>query len=690
MSTPESLLKMDSLEAVKQVLIDNLPAWVQRDWLTIENIRPKASATAKETLAEMTFSSFYAPPAISAKFKDPLTFQFDRLSLATFLAGVDKKVKFKGSVSAVDILSRLLAKYDIPVSALDVVNFTTETAGSYVINASATSPRWVGSVSLELVRDAYLLQEFFNNTDLFIPFAPSFRSDDFLKVLLKAIENHNSSYEEPYTLKAEDFRITAGPTSITPDDNGVNTRITLTGVGGDFTGSMDFTYQRKSYTSTYRWPVVVATGGVITRAKVLDAINFKFDTGLVETDVSNWATLPATHREDEVHRLTTFPNSLTTVGDIYVKFVMWDESNQVDLATEITADNLPGFVLEHTCKIPLEAIAPNKLLDGFIPPYEQPNVEECIHQPFLDGFTSDKKIRISEVVRPKGDGFDSTKQYLISEILGNKLTGFQSDKKRSLKDTLTELALDGFDSDKLKKLSELLGDQLDGFESDKLYLLGEALAETGLDGYDSDKKKLLSEVVDSVLDGFESDKKRLLSELLVDVGLNGWDSLKKKHLAELVEPKADGFESDKSKLLSEVLIDPTLNGWDSAKKKHLAEILGTDLDGFEGKQGYLLSQVLDKLALDGFDSVKLKHLAEVVGNDLDGFDGKAGKLIAELFDSTRLDGFETTKLKKRLSEVVGTKLDGFEGKTANGVDLANVILITEPNGLWYPAPPVKP
>ncbi len=79
MSTPESLLKMDSLEAVKQVLIDNLPAWVQRDWLVIENIRPKATATAKETLAEMTFSSFYAPPAISAKFKDPLTFQFDLL-----------------------------------------------------------------------------------------------------------------------------------------------------------------------------------------------------------------------------------------------------------------------------------------------------------------------------------------------------------------------------------------------------------------------------------------------------------------------------------------------------------------------------------------------------------------------------------------------------------------------------------
>jgi len=638
----------------------------------------------------MTFSSFYAPPAISAKFKDPLTFQFDRLSLATFLAGVDKKVKFKGSVSAVDILNRLLAKYDIPVSALDVVNFTTEAAGSYVINASATSPRWVGSVSLELVRDAYLLQEFFNNTELFIPFAPSFRSDDFLKVLLKAIENHNSSYEEPYTLKAEDFRITAGPTSITPDDNGVNTKITLTGVGGDFTGSMDFTYQRKSYTSTYRWPVVVATGGVITRAKVLDAINFKFDTGLVEGDVSNWATLPSSHREPEVFRLTTFGNSLTTVGDIYVKFVMWDESNQINLATEITDDNLPGFVLEHTCKIPLEAIAPNKLLDGFIPPYEQPDVEVCIHQPYLDGFVSDKKIRISEVVAPKGDGFDSTKQKLISEILAERrLEGFESDKQRSLIDTLTELALNGFDSDKLKKLSEAVGTGLNGFESDKLHLIGEVLTELELDGYDSDKKKHLAEIVDTVLDGFESDKKRLLSELLVDVGLNGWDSNKKKHLAELVGTTADGFESDKMKLLSEVLIDPTLNGWDSLKKKRLAQILGNDLDGFEGKDKYLLSQVLAKLKLSGFDTLKKKHLSELVGKDLDGFEGKVGYLLSQVVDS-QADGFETTKLKKRLSQVVGTKLDGFEGKTSADIDLANVIVVNEPNGLWYPAPPAKP
>lgn len=688
MSTPESLLKMDSLEAVKQVLIDNLPAWVQRDWLVIENIRPKATATAKETLAEMTFSSFYAPPAISAKFKDPLTFQFDRLSLATFLAGVDKKVKFKGSVSAVDILSRLLAKHDIPVSALDVVNFTTEAAGSYVINASATSPRWVGSVSLELVRDAYLLQEFFYNTELFIPFAPSFRSDDFLKVLLKAIENHNSSYEEPYTLKAEDFRITAGPTSITPDDNGVNTKITLQGVGGDFTGSMDFTYQRKSYTDTYRWPVVVATGGVITRAKVLDAINFKYDTGLVEGDVSNWATLPSSHREPEIFRLTTFANSLTTVGDIYVQFVMWDESNQINLATEITADNLPGFVLEHTCKIPLEALAPNKLLPGFIPPYEQPDVEVCIHQPYLDGFISDKKIRISEVVRPKADGFESTKQKLISEILSD-LDGWQSDKKRSLVTELTELDLDGYDSDKLKKLSEILGDKLDGFESDKLYLIGEVLTELKLDGYDSVKKKHLAELVENYLDGFESDKHKLLSELLTEVALDGYDSDKKKRLSEIVGTDADGFESDKMKLLSEVLIDPTLNGWDSLKKKHLAEILGKDLDGFEGKDKYLLSQVLATLKLSGFDSTKLKHLAEIVGTDLEGFEGKVGKLIAELLPNRKLSGYDSVK-KKRLSEVVGKKLDGFEGKTSSDVDLANVIVVNEPNGLWYPAPPVKP
>jgi hypothetical protein len=690
MSTPESLLKMDSLDAVKQVLLDNLPAWVKKEWLVVEGIRPKGAPFPKDALAEMTFSSFYAPPAISAKFKDPLTFQFRRLDLSEFLAGVDKTVKFKGLVSSVDILSRLLAKHDIPVSQADVDFFMTEAAGEYVITAPSTSPRWVGSIALQLVREAYLLKEFFSNAAIYIPFSPSFRSDDFLKVLLKAIENHNSSYEEPYKLRPEDFRITAGPTVIEPDDTGLNTKITLTGIGGDFTGSMDFIYQRKSYTPTYRHAVKVATGGTPTREKVLDAINFKYDTGLVESDIANWDSLPASIVEKGTYRLITVPDSLTTVGDIYVELIIYDESNQIDLQTEIFDEVLDGFILTHTCKMSLELLAPNKELDGFIPPYAKPDVSVCTTVPYLDGFTSTKKRPIAEYTKvPFLDGFDSVKGRVISEVTPLPfLDGFSSDKKRSLPERIRERELDGFDGYKLKLLNEVYTEpSLDGFDSLKRKPLSEVLYIRKLDGWDADTRLPLTEVlVTTKLNGFESDKKHSIANELETTKQDGFDSDKLKLLTEVVvTPGLDGFESDKRHLLSEQIPVPALDGYDSDKLKLLTEVLEPDQDGFESDKLYLLSEQVPTPALDGYDSDKLKLLSEVV-ESLDGFEGKTKHRLSQALAIRKLPGFESDKLKK-LSEVFVPKVDGFEGKGPDGMDLSKIITKTKVEGLNYPTPP---
>lgn len=657
MSTPESLLKMESLEAVKQVLLDNLPAWVNKEWLVVENIRPKDAPFSKDALAEMTFSSFYAPPAISAKFKDPLTFQFSRLDLSEFLAGVDKTVKFKGMVSSVDILSRLLAKHEIPVSPADVELFTTEAAGDYVITAPSSSPRWVGSIALQLVREAYLLKEFFSNTAIYIPFSPSFRSDDFLKVLLKAIENHNSSYEEPYTLRPEDFRITEGPTVIEPDDTGLNTKITLTGVGGDFTGSMEFIYQRKSYTPTYRHAVKVATGGTPTREQVLDAINFKYDTGLVEGDIANWDSLPAHLVEKGVYRLITVDDSLTTVGDIYVELVIYDESNQIDLQTEIFDEVLDGFVLTHTCKMSLELLAKNKELDGFIPPYAKPDVSVCTTVPYLVGFDTVKRVPISEA---------TANSYLV---------GFDTEKRKPISEHTPIPVLDGWDTEKKWVLPEVIDiPALDGFDSDKRKLLPEVFEDTSLTGFDSDKRKLLSEVLlITKLDGWDFDKGLPLSEVLAITKQVGFDSDKTKSLGNDLEiTQQDGFDSDKLKLLPEVIVTPIL-------------------DGFESDKLYLLSEQIQTPALDGFESDKLKLLTEVVGATADGFDGKVSHLLSQALPNPKLDGFDTDKQTKKLSEAITVpKLDGFEGKGPAPKDLTGLITKPVVEGLNYPEAPTNP
>jgi hypothetical protein len=694
MSTPESLLKMESLDAVKQVLLDNLPSWVKKEWLVIEGIRPKAPSS-KDALAEMTFSSFYAPPAISAKFKDPLTFQFKRLNLTEFLTGVDKTVKFKGSVSSVDILSRLLAKHEIPVSPTDVELFTTEAAGSYVITAPASSPRWVGSVTLQLVREAYLLKEFFSNTAIFIPFSASFRSDDFLKVLLKAIENHNSSYEEPYQLRPEDFRITSGPSVITADDSGLNTKITLTGVGGDFTGSMDFTYQRKSYTPTYRHPVRVATGGVVTRAKVLDAINFKYDTCLVESDIANWASLPSNLVEKGTYRLISTTNSLTTVGDIYVELVIWDESNQIDLATEIFDNVMDGFVLTHNCKMPLELVAPK--LDGFTPPFPRPDITTCTTKPYLTGFTSIKKQILSEFTRtPFIVGFTSIKGKPVSEWTPEPyLDGFSTEKKRPLSDEFHQSKQDGFDSDKVYLLSEVLGKKSqDGFESDKRRPLSQVLEITALDGWTSNLTLKLSQVLHTTSQsGFESDKKKPLANDLPVTEQDGFDSDKLKLLPEVIDvPALDGFESDKRYLLSELVTEHALDGYDSDKLKLLTEVIvSTIQDGFESDKQYLLSEQIPTPKLGGYESGKLKLLSEALPRTWqDGFAGKEKRRLDEVLWIKKLGGYETIHLKKKLSEVLAPRLDGFEGKTSSDVDLTNVIVNNTPAGLNFPPPPVPP
>lgn len=557
MVSPVELLRMDSTSALKTLICSHISIPLDPIWIDIRDI---GIIEGTKSYVEFVINGGRAPATVASRFPDQYRLEFTRLDIGSSIPS-SPSVPMRLPTTLRKLVDTYLKKFNILTNSNDFDDTEIDTHGSIVVIPNQKSPRWVGSTTFILSKLKYNLSDILINTKLFIKFSQDARSDNFKSVILAALFNQNTWQGGEFELTVDDFELSL-PNALSANDDGLNTKVILTAVGENFAGTLEVHYQRNSYTKTYRNPVVVVTGGTPTHADFIDKVNSVYDTGLIESDISNWDTYPDSLLNQVTLRMTVDVNSYTTVGDIYTTLVLWDTSTTVPIETVIPVDYLPGIVVNPTCKFPLRFRIPEQITSGLIPKYPIPALSDCISVNYLNAFDVDKVVPLDQSIRITYlDAFDANLAQPISEItVSNDLDGYDSKVTYPISRLLSGTNLNGIDSAK-KRLINAYTDNLvlDGFISQKYSLISQLVTTNDLAGYDSSKSKLLEGVIgESELHGFDGKISKSISPPITNADLGGFDSTKTKDISLFAEPSMDGF--DPYIRLDDTIVITTLTG----------------------------------------------------------------------------------------------------------------------------------
>lgn len=315
MITPEALLRMDSIEALKAMVVESLNGDFKKEWVEIKDISP---IPGEVTLTEATtfFNAAYAPLAAVAF--EPFTFRYHRLSL-DFFQGVDLSVKYQSNATAEDIFKQFAGKWNIPVNVHDVEYQTYPSFGSILIQAAARSPRWIGSILLNGSEYLPEIDKFITTNSMAFPFDAMFTSVEFRRLVARFL-NDVHRYRLPYPIMPSMFL--PDVTSIerlASDIEPFNTKITLQFQSG-FSGDLDVIYSRRSFPKTYRFPVKMSGSRNITPESFVNKLSSILGVQILVSDVDFQLPETLSTSGGTVFHVPFKESSLTFVGEVWVEY----------------------------------------------------------------------------------------------------------------------------------------------------------------------------------------------------------------------------------------------------------------------------------------------------------------------------------------------------------------------------------
>lgn len=317
MITQETLLRMDSIAALKAMAIDIFDSDFDQEWLEVFDVSASSIGEPTKTLATVFFNGAYAPTKAVAI--EPLQFYYDRLHLSDFFEGVDKNVAHRMGATALDIMRDFALEYRIPFRESDVVNALYTDFGSIVIQAGAKSPRWIGSIILNSSEYVPDINEFISVREYNFPFDGHFSSSRVREKLATYINLHHSD-RLPILLIPDMFSIDVERlVSIAPNDSIHNTRVILPFTSG-YGGELEVVYSRRSFPKTYRWPVKLYGSGGISVENLLIKLSDSIGVYIAPDDVELVSVPTLAVGETKVFHIPFKPSSLAFVGEIWVEY----------------------------------------------------------------------------------------------------------------------------------------------------------------------------------------------------------------------------------------------------------------------------------------------------------------------------------------------------------------------------------
>lgn len=311
---PETLLRMHPLDALKAQIGEQLKVPMKGTYLRVD--RP-VSLGGLLTSVNVTLDLTKAPVSLWDK-KGTFTFQYERISLPDFLAGLPLRVAAELPSTPQAILGNLFYPFGIPIADTDLVDTTYSALGKASILTSAESWRWVGDVDCTIamlgleIAGRVLVKSFtFSHTAAFTSVNVKSQIATHLNLM------NASSLADQITSNM--FTITAIAEN-GPQTAGDNTSALLTFNGAPYIGAITVYYGRRSWPLSFRWPVEITGPAYSTTPQLAAILTAQMGCTITVADILAKPVPVMAIGGSQTFPVEFAPTSLAYVGAILVTY----------------------------------------------------------------------------------------------------------------------------------------------------------------------------------------------------------------------------------------------------------------------------------------------------------------------------------------------------------------------------------
>jgi hypothetical protein len=313
MIAPETLLKMHPLEAVRAQIQEQVRAPLRASYLKIDK---PISLGGLRTQVFATLDKKLAPVELWDR-AGGFIFEYDRIDLAGFVAGMDLRLQSQLPTDSSDLLRALLLPAQIPVVNGDVTEATWTALGVAEVLAADESYRWVGSVDMVIGAQAIEITGLVRNTVLTIPFNAGFMSSSVIGSLVFALNMTNTGLPTVISPTMVTYEL---PEQIGADHDGDNTRVTLTFNGFPYVGSLTLVYQRRSFPRSFNKSIKLSGPQRLTTKALAIQLSEAMKCTITADDIADEA-LPTQTVGSRKKAVVNFNKaSLAYVGSIFIEY----------------------------------------------------------------------------------------------------------------------------------------------------------------------------------------------------------------------------------------------------------------------------------------------------------------------------------------------------------------------------------
>lgn len=313
MIAPETLLKMHPLEAVRAQIQEQVRAPLKASHLKIDK---PVSLGGLKTQVFATIDKKLAPVELWDRVGG-FIFEYDRIDLGGFVAGLDLRLRSQLPTDSSDLLRALLRPAQIPVVNEDVTQATWTSLGAAEVMASDESFRWIGSVDFVITAQAIEIAGAVRNLTLTVPFTNDFKSSSVVGSLIFALNMTNTGMPVPAALTMVSYGL---PEQVGADNEGDNTKLTLVFNGFPYTGELALVYQRRSFPRSFNKTIKLSGPQVLTTKALAIQLSEAMKCTITADDIAD-EPLPAQTVGSRKKAVVNFNKaSLAYVGSILIEY----------------------------------------------------------------------------------------------------------------------------------------------------------------------------------------------------------------------------------------------------------------------------------------------------------------------------------------------------------------------------------
>ena len=318
MLSPEKLLSLPPLTALKTMISEQ---WINSDpdWFVIKEIRGNHSTP--DCIVKVGLSNLHVPLSKRTIYKENYEYTFIKLNINILNNRGPLPVKLstiKSNPSLIDALEyHFKTRGDLKFDQTDFVDpDVTLTPGLLEVPTSLGSYRWHGTLSLMITMVKEEIDKYLARRECIMDHTSYFNADTLKSEIVSSLNRQNFGLLQVLLSDVWCSLLPETMEVVGNESDQLNTKIKLS-VGAEtspYTGSVDVIYGRKSFYTTFGYPIQIPVT-VNGTDDTLAYLNTKLGTSLSSSDV----VIPEVRLVGK-QPLDINPSSLTYVGTLWINY----------------------------------------------------------------------------------------------------------------------------------------------------------------------------------------------------------------------------------------------------------------------------------------------------------------------------------------------------------------------------------